>query len=393
MRTYETTHAWLQFSMDLSLLSPRTWAMLGECQSKCDHVVRTLLQPERAQRMRQIYLAKGPLASAAIEGNTLSQEQVEQHLRGELRLPPSQQYLQQEVENIIAECNRLLREVQAGNPPELTVEGICRMNSAVLTGLDLEANIRPGAIRDYEVGVARYRGAPPEDCDYLLERLCSWLREEIVAREEGLQMVYAILRAVLAHLYLAWIHPFGDGNGRTARLVEFQILIVSGVPDPAAHLLSNYYNKTRSRYYRRLDRAILSGADARLFIEYAVEGFRDELQLQLDEIRKQQIDVVWRDYVHERFESRRGRAAQRQMQLLLDLSRSEDLSGWPGWVPISDVRAISARMAKAYATATEKTISRDINALVGMGLIAKSRTDVRVRKEDIQAFLPVTADT
>jgi len=343
--------------------------------------------------MRQVYLAKGPLASAAIEGNTLSQEQVEQHLRGELRLPPSQQYLQQEVENIIAECNRILREVRAGSPPELSVEGICRMNGAVLADLELEAHVRPGAIRDCEVGVARYRGAPAEDCQYLLERLCSWLNDEIPAPEESLQKAYAILKAVLAHLYLAWIHPFGDGNGRTARLVEFQVLIVSGVPDPSAHLLSNHYNRTRSEYYRRLDRASLSGTDALLFIEYAVEGFRDELQLQLEEIRKQQIDVVWRDYVHERFESRRGRAAQRQMQLLLDLSRSEDLSGWPGWVPIGKVRMISARIAAAYASATGKTISRDINALVGMGLIEKSRTEVRARKEDIQAFLPVTADT
>lgn len=57
--------------------------------------------------------------------------------------------------------------------------------------------------------------------------------------------MYAIFKAVVAHLYLAWIHPVGDGNGRTARLVEFQILLSSGVPSPAAHLLSNHYNQTR----------------------------------------------------------------------------------------------------------------------------------------------------
>ncbi len=38
---------------------------------------------------------------------------------------------------------------------------------------------------------------------------------------------------------MAWIHPFGDGNGRTARLLEFLILARCGmVPLPAAHLLS-----------------------------------------------------------------------------------------------------------------------------------------------------------
>ena len=44
-----------------------------------------------------------------------------------------------------------------------------------------------------------------------------------------------LVRAMMAHLYLAWIHTFGDGNGRTARLLEFLILARSGkVPLPAA---------------------------------------------------------------------------------------------------------------------------------------------------------------
>ncbi|NOY75701.1 MAG: hypothetical protein GXP32_07900 [Kiritimatiellaeota bacterium] len=32
----------------------------------------------------------------------------------------------------------------------------------------------------------------------------------------------------LAHVYIAWIHPFGDGNGKTARLMEFYLLLRSG---------------------------------------------------------------------------------------------------------------------------------------------------------------------
>jgi Fic family protein len=93
--------------------------------------------------------------------------------------------------------------------------------------------------------------------------------------------VYAILKAVVAHLYLAWIHPFGDGNGRTARLVEFQILLSSGVPSPAAHLLSNHYNQTRSEYYRQLDRASKSGGELAPFIEYGARGFVAGLPLPL----------------------------------------------------------------------------------------------------------------
>jgi Fic family protein len=61
----------------------------------------------------------------------------------------------------------------------------------------------------------------------------------------------ALMKAILTHLYIAWIHPFGDGNGRTARLAELQILLAAGMPMPASHLLSNHYNTTRTDLYRQ----------------------------------------------------------------------------------------------------------------------------------------------
>ena len=389
MRTYESTHPWLQFSIDLAKAPPSLWVMLGECQSKCGHVANTLLQPERAKRMHSVYLAKGALATNAIEGNTLTEEQVQQHLEGKLRLPRSQEYLKQEVQNVISECNRILDKLRSRDLPEISVDEVREMNKAVLNGLKLDEDIVPGEIRTYDVGVARYKGAPPEDCQYLLERLCSWLNSEEFRGREEMKTIDAVLRAVLAHLYLAWIHPFGDGNGRTARLVEFQILISSGVPAPAAHLLSNHYNKTRSEYYRQLDRSSRSRGDELSFIHYAVEGFRDGLQMQLEEIHKQQIDVVWRDYVHERFEGEKSPTKERRMRLVFGLSARDDLSGWPGWVRLDEVQTLTSQLANDYSGRL-KTLSRDVNALFEMGLVDKRKRDVRARKENISAFLPIT---
>jgi hypothetical protein len=70
-------------------------------------------------------------------------------------------------------------------------------------------------------------------------------------------------------------HPFGDGNGRVARLIEVQILSESGViPDVATGLLSDHYNKTRSQYYLALDGA---QGDVTSFVGYALQGLLDEL--------------------------------------------------------------------------------------------------------------------
>lgn len=197
-------------------------------------------------------------------------------------------------------------------------------------------------------------------------------------------MATAILKAVVAHLYLAWIHPFGDGNGRTARLLEFQILIDAGVPTPAAHLLSNHYNQTRAEYYRQLDRASQSGGDITPFLVYALQGFVDGLRAQIDQIRVQQWDVSWQNYVHDVFRGKISSGDLRRRQLLLDLSAK------PEGVRRGDLPRLSPEVASLYARKTPKTLSRDVNALIGMGLM-EEREDgsCRAKRETILAFLPL----
>jgi Fic family protein len=382
MRTFEETHPWLRFAANLQEASPRLWIMLGECQSKCEHIARVPLRPETAEELYKVFLAKGVNATTAIEGNSLTEEQVREHLEGKLRLPPSQAYQQQEIDNIIQCCNRILESVTAGQPLPLAPATIHELNGTVLHELPVDEGVVPGEIRKHSVVVGRYRGAPAEDCDFLLERLCAWLNSDDFKSAEGLEIGYATLKAVIAHLYLAWIHPFGDGNGRTARLIEFQILISSGVPAPAAHLLSNHYNLTRQEYYRQLDLASRSGGDILPFVTYAIQGFLDGLKTQLDTIWQQQWDVAWRNYVHELFRDKSGPTHTRQRHLVLDLSLL------PGPVPNDVIPEISLRMAQAYARKTRKTLSRDLNALQELKLIEKTADGYRARRELILGFLP-----
>ncbi len=79
-----------------------------------------------------------------------------------------------------------------------------------------------------------YRGAPPQDVEYLVDRLCCWLCELLAPlddRDTSVEMrfFHSFLAATLGHLDVAWIHPFGDGYGRTARLLECAILANSAV--------------------------------------------------------------------------------------------------------------------------------------------------------------------
>ena len=76
MRTFERSHPWITFRCDLGRAGADLWLLLGEAASKCEHISRVPLQPTTAKRLHQLYLAKGAAATTAIEGNTLSEEDV-----------------------------------------------------------------------------------------------------------------------------------------------------------------------------------------------------------------------------------------------------------------------------------------------------------------------------
>ena len=383
MRTYQETHPWITFQIDLRKATHKLWMLLGEAQSKCEYVAGVPLLPGVAEYLHQVFLAKGVLATTAIEGNTLTEEEVLRRLEGKLELPPSKQYLGQEIDNVVEACNLIANQIFSGEPTILRVEDIQEYNRLVLKDLPLNEDVIPGEFRKHSVVIGRYRGAPPEDCEYLLQRLCDWLNHNFNMPEEA-KVAFGILKAITAHIYIAWIHPFGDGNGRTARLIEFKILLSVGIPTTAAHLLSNHYNLTRSEYYRQLDQAHRSGGDILSFIEYALQGFIDGLKEQITIIKQQQLQVHWINYIHSKFRDKDSPANIRRRHLVIDLSAQDKP------VLTSKIRHISPRIAEAYADKTDKTVMRDINHLMAMGLVEKSGKGVRARPEIMVAFLPRT---
>jgi len=384
VKGYEVSHLWISFRIDLREAPTRMWLLLGEAASKCEHIAGVPLKPGLAARLHRLFLAKGALATTAIEGNTLSEEQVVEHLEGKLELPPSQNYLAREIDNIAKACDRIWDEVRQGGPSTVSAQEIKAFNALVLDGLEVDAGVEPGQVRRHIVGVGHYRGAPPEDCEFLLDRLCDWLNGSDFLPQSGFDLAMLIVKAVVAHLYLAWIHPFGDGNGRTARLVEFKILVGAGVPTAAAHLLSNHYNQTRSRYYRELDRSSKSASGPIDFLTYATEGFVDQLSAQIKMVRGEQWRIAWNDYVHEKFRDWRTASDLRRRDVVLALSRSMNMKP----VALAEIANLTPALAASYATKTRKTLTRDIHALLQMGLIKPKDDGYRAAMGTILAFLP-----
>jgi Fic family protein len=385
-RRYLETHPWLSFEFDMNRIDYKTWLLLGEANSKCQHVAGVPLTPAVAERLHQIYLSKGIHGTASIEGNTLSEDEVLQRIEGELELPQSQEYLGREIDNIVAVCNQIVQRVIAGHENGIDLEVIKEYNRTILDGLPMKDDVVPGEIRGHSVtvGISSYRGAPAEDCEFLIEKLVAWLNAMRAPEDRPeLKYPFAVLKSILAHLYIAWIHPFGDGNGRTARLIEFQLMIEAGSPVPTAHLLSDHYNRTREAYLVELDRTSRrQGFPIEGFIQYALQGFVDELREQIETIKQQHFDVTWVNYIHEQFRDEDTPAKRRQRHLMLDFPQ--------GVVARAKVAEVSPRMIWHYANAGEKTLSRDLNALVHRGLLIKTSRGFRANRAIIAAFLPAT---
>ncbi len=387
------THPHINFSLDLGQLGASSWVLLGEAKSKAQHIGRALLSPEAAENLLQVYLAKGVLATTAIEGNTLSEDEVRLLLDRNLELPPSREYLEREIENVVAAYNLARKELLDDPNLPFSVDRLCEYNRILLEGLDLEEGVVPGKVREHSVVVGSYRAVPAAEAVALLEDLCDWLNGpefDAPGSAPELAASMAIVKAIIAHLYLAWIHPFGDGNGRTARLLELQILLCAGFPVPTCQLLSNHYNLTRTDYYRQLAISSRDRGGVFSFLHYAARGFVDQLHEQLGVIRKVQFADRWQQYVYQRFGERRSETAQRRLRLVLDLSREFHEKGEP--ILKRAIPDLSPRLAAAYASKTEKTLSRDLNAIEKLQVLRREGRGWVPADEAIQRLAPPSVD-
>ena len=383
-RRYEQTHPWITFSY--APIFEQVSMRMGEAFSKCSHLAGTPLQPTVAQQLAGVYLIKGAVATTAIEGNTLSEEEVSEILDNRRKLPPSQQYLEQEIRNVIDVLHGI--DSWMGKPWRMTPRWLCDQNRAILKGIDVPEHVVPGEYTSTNLIVGTYRGAPPEDIPYLIDRLCQWINERIdQGQSAGVPRDQAFFNmattAILAHLYLAWIHPFGDGNGRTARAVECAILATSGmVPWVSSNLLSDHYNRTRSRYYDRLAAASYRG-EVQGFVQYAIDGFVDMLREQIDRVQSMQRLVAWQNFVHERFRGETdGEASRRRRALVLALP-----DGKP--TPRNQLTRLTIDLAVRYANRSSKTLSHDMNRLTELGLVrGDARSGYSPCIDVMDAFLP-----
>lgn len=183
--------------------------------------------------------------STQIEGNRLTQEQVRDVvLRGGTF--PNRERDEQEVRNYYRALDYVDTLVETGNLTEAQVQ---TLHGLVMTGRATPTAYRDGQniIRDSASGGIVYM--PPEAGDVLIlmTELLAWLEAEQASHDLPVPVM-----AGLAHYQFATIHPYYDGNGRTARLLTNLLLHQSGYGLKGIYSLEEYYARDLGGYYEAL---------------------------------------------------------------------------------------------------------------------------------------------
>src|SRR5204863_223300 len=132
-------------------------------------------------------------------------------------------------------------------------------------------------------------------------KFISALMAELIASLNSRDEVPVFVRAAMAHLNLAAIHPFRDGNGRMARALQTFVLARDGISAPPFASIDEYLSVNTGEYYRILDE-VDEGAwqperDARPWVRFCLTAHWLQARTLLK--RTEEYDRLWEELERE----------------------------------------------------------------------------------------------
>ncbi len=227
-------------------LTPAITKALMEIEACRQAIARLPLSVPMLESLRKTARLLSTHFSTQIEGNKLSASQVEEVIAGGGRFPGRERD-EAEVRNYYLALEFV---VALGRTKErLTEKTVRTIHGLVLAGKQKPTTYRDGqnVIRDGRSGAIVYLPPEAKDVARFMKDLVAWINAEIQRDELPIPVI-----AGLAHYQFATIHPYYDGNGRTARLLTTLILHRGGYGLHGIYSLEEYYAKHLSDYYEAL---------------------------------------------------------------------------------------------------------------------------------------------
>ncbi|GAA1021429.1 hypothetical protein Aple_073850 [Acrocarpospora pleiomorpha] len=226
-------------------ISPSIATALMAIEGDRQAIIELPINVEVLAGLRQTAKLAATHYSTQIEGNRLTQAQVSEALQGAHF--PGRERDEVEVRNYYRALEYVESLAAATGPIDETK--MRRVHGLVQDGMKRPSPYRPGqnVIRDAATGRIVYM--PPEagDVPVLMADLFEWINEQLNRRELPAPIVAAI-----THYQYATIHPYYDGNGRTARLLTTLVLHRAGYGLKGIYSLEEHYARDLMAYYAAL---------------------------------------------------------------------------------------------------------------------------------------------
>jgi Fic family protein len=294
VETFRSGHFVFQAGIDLNGLIP----LIQRVEDAREFFNKIPLYPQVMAQLNHIVLVGGIHGTNTIEGGTESSEEIDVILN----IPPEKikEDSQKRISNLkkaYAHATDFALSHDRVGEPRLVLEEVMftDLHREITEGLnenEFKSNT-PGAYRNPQKGVDKHTQVghmsfggvynPPKclpDIVTLMKSFIEW------ANSEPIITLPAVIRAPLVHFYFEMIHPFGDGNGRTGRLIETMILKAAGFKY-ADFFINKYYNDNLERYMalfndcrKREEKHIHYPNDP--FVRFFLEGMRKTISATID---------------------------------------------------------------------------------------------------------------
>lgn len=342
-------------------------ARIEAAKAMIDHAP---LVPAWEAKFRDEALTRTVHFGTKIEGNDLSKEQTQQVVRLEGFID-TQEVAQRtgilarerDIQEVINYRNVIvwIDQQQVDHSHKLfSIETLKMLHTLTMHNLIDDKYI--GQYRDQQVivrsatnGGVVFRPPVSVEVPYLVEDFFAWVN----APETN--SIHPIFRAAITHYQLVYIHPFIEGNGRTARALASLALYTSGYDFKKFFSLEQYFDSDVDQYYQ----ALLSAQQHEQFdLTYWLEYFCYGLAIEIEKV-KSQVMKLSKDLKLKQQLGEQVALSERQI-ILLELMQNQ------GEVTSQDAQAVLPNVSV-------DTILRDLKDLLQKGVVDKQGVTKGVR--------------
>jgi Fic family protein len=266
------------------------------------------------------------------------------------------------------------------NDYPVTVDLINQVHRSIVTDCDDE-HCEPGQLRrkdqNVSFGVPPHRGCEGGNpCEVAIRGLINAIQHEYRDHDP-------LIQALSFHYHFAAMHPFLDGNGRTARAIEALLLQRAELREIAFIAMSNYYYDEKATYLKTLSMVRAGDGDLTPFLLFGLRGVTIQCKRILADIRRNMEIVLFKSTMNDlfnRLQSDRKRVITKRQIAILEILLGQQKMDW---------QDLFRKSITTYSDITNSrgALSRDILGLIELGALTLEQVPNQEKKWTVEIKL------